>query len=200
MTLDDLHSQLIERSGFIVHCSRPGRGGETLGPPKPIYPDDLRAAISDLTNTTGRHVCCSVVWPGNQHTFGAVGVVIRPRQLSEITQVCPIDGGTGDDGKGFGLPLSRETFEETFANTEAYNEWVLVGGEIVGLFVSGCQPLQVARKRSIGSLPPQVLPTDITPPEIYADFPNLPVFTIWHGKIFKFQSGSEPVEDAHPYD
>lgn len=199
MTFDDLHAQLIERGAFIVHCSRPGRGGETLGPPKPLYPDDLKAAIHDLTNDMGRHVCCSVVWQANQNTFGALGVVIKPRQLSDITEVCPIDGGTGGDGKGAGLPLSAETFETTFKNTATYNEWVMIGGEIVGLFVSSIEPLQVARSRSIAGLPASALPTDITPAEIYADFPGMPVFTISGGKIVKFQCGTDPVEGEHPY-
>jgi len=200
MTTDELNAELTERGAFIVHCSRPGRGGETVGPPKPLYPNDLRAAISDLTNTTGRHVCCSVVWQGNQHTFGAIGVVIKPRQLSDITEVCPIDGGTGDDGKGAGLSLSAETFAETFKNTATYNEWVLIGGEIVGVFVSNDQPLQVARNRSIAGLPASVLPTDITPAEIFADFPGMPVFAISGGKIVKFRNGLVPVENEHPYD
>lgn len=190
MNVEDIIEELICRKAIIVHCSRPGRDGELT--PKPLYPRDLEATIRDLETGGGRGISCSVIWPGHQDTFGAVGIVVEPRALSDILQMYGSDAGYSDEAGGLGEKPSAEKLVDTFDNSNGHNEWVLTGGKVVGIFISFTQPLEVARKtrlpaglseheRALIGEPIEAQPISIS--QIARDFPDLPIFAFVCGEL-----------------
>lgn len=101
MDIDTVKEELARHGAIIVHCSRPGRDGE-LGEPKPLYPDDLKQTIRDLAIGEARPVSCSVVWPKHQDTFGDVGIVVEPQNLSDIVEMHTGDAGYSKEIGGLG--------------------------------------------------------------------------------------------------
>ena len=57
---------------------------------RPLFPDDLKCANQICTSGRG-DLSCSVIWPGHQETFGAVGIILTPRTTASITSVSPTD-------------------------------------------------------------------------------------------------------------
>lgn len=90
MDIDQLISNLKSKEALIVHCSRSGRGNELK--PNPLYPNDLKDTMRDLSTGGVRPVSCSVVWPAHQHTFGEIGIIVKPRHDKEIVRLNTGDG------------------------------------------------------------------------------------------------------------
>src|SRR5262249_47278344 len=137
------------------HCSRPGKGDEGIG--GLLFPNDLQNAIAICANES-KELCCSVVWPEHIETFGAVGIILRPRSIASITSICAFDGGTHVDpetGKrvGKGSPFSRQGVSDTFAKATDYNEWNVQDADTIGIFVHPRDPLVVAKKVSLKDVP-----------------------------------------------
>lgn len=147
MTYDELLELLTARKALIVHCSRPGKGDEGIN--GLLFPEDLRNAI-DICGNQHKDLSCSLIWPAHTKTFGAVGVILKPRSTASITSVSPADSGTSYDpitGKrtGGGVPFSRQAVDETFANANDYNEWTVTDADTVGIFINVREPLVVAK-------------------------------------------------------
>jgi hypothetical protein len=203
MTLPELLAELDSRQALIVHCSRPGRGGEISQTPPPIYPDDLRATITDLAKGA-REISCSVVWPEHQRTFGTVGIVVRPHSTEAILRVGTSDAGNIDGLGGAASPFSSQAVAETFDSPSDYNEWVVLSGTVLGIFVNLSGQLEVARliappideidegRRWLAPTS-SVEPVGISLSEIQADFPDLPIYTFVRGCLVTI------AVDAHPY-
>lgn len=204
MTYEDLIAELVERRALIVHCSRPGKSGDD----GPLFPEDLRKAIEIVGNGTGA-VSCSVVWPSHQKTYGAVGIVLRPRTTSSVTSLKSIDAGTrwdpaAGERTGDGAPFSAEAVADTFDNPTGYNEWVVRDADCLGIFVNLQEPLEVARRvepkdlegydESMIDCGPVVCAGPIRPDEIRSEFPGLPIFVCHNGAIL--DDGGIP---ASPY-
>jgi hypothetical protein len=72
MTVDEIMDVLRSKNTLIVPCSHAGKREH------PVYPDDLRQAIAGVMKG-----CCglwtSVVWPAHTYTYGAIGIILRPR-------------------------------------------------------------------------------------------------------------------------
>lgn len=208
MDKQELLRFLESKDAIIVHCSRSNRAGELT--PKPLYPADLRETISDLCRASGRSVSCSVVWPSHQETFGEVGIIVRPRDVGEIVRLSVCDGGTLEDGQGAGCPLSEETVAEIFLAPKGHNEWVLTGGEVVGIFLNFTMGLYVARlldappgmdagEAAALGFKPEPYPHKISIPEIAADFPGLPLFGFIEGRLVELDPIDGELSARHPY-
>lgn len=187
MDIDTVKEELARHGAIIVHCSRPGRDGE-LGEPKPLYPDDLKQTIRDLAIGNARPVSCSVVWPQHQDTFGDVGIVVEPRNLSDIVEMHTGDAGYSKEMGGLGSPPSLKGLADTFAHSEGHNEWVLTAADTLGIFVISGDSLEVARKldltedeRALYGEP--IMACSISLGEIAADFPSLPIFGFVAGEL-----------------
>ncbi|RYG88307.1 MAG: hypothetical protein EON59_04885 [Alphaproteobacteria bacterium] len=201
MTLPELLLILKSNDAFIVHCCRSNRGGEIN--PKPLYPNDLKATIGDLAAGGGRSVSCSVVWPAHQHTFGEIGIIVKPRDVGEVVRVSTGDAGTLENGEGFGEPLSHASVGRTFTQSTDHNEWVLTGGDVVGIFLNFETGLYVAQMREappgmsleeakVLGIPPAPYPVKVTVANVAADFPGLPLFGFVAGVLTQIAAG-------HPY-
>lgn len=187
MNDEELIELLKERSALIVHCSRPGKGD--VGAGGLLFPEDLRTAIH-ICAKENRELSCSLVWPAHVKTFGAIGIVLRPRSVASITSISPHDSGTSFDeaGKreGGGVPFSREAVDQTFANSQDYNEWTVTDADTIGIFVNLYEPLEVAQEipfvdvpgydPSMGDLGSTVGPVRISLKDAMAAFPDLPVY------------------------
>lgn len=191
MDIEELRAELSRREAIIVHCSRPGRDGET-GPPKPIYPQDLKETIRDLSQGGFRPVSCSVVWPEHQATFGAVGIILEPRSLSEIQSMHPADAGYSVEFGGLGAAPSAEALRDTFEKSAGHNEWVLTGADVKGIFVNLTERVEVARRIPLPDDLPEVLrglfdevivAVPITLEELKSDFPDLSLLAYVEGAL-----------------
>lgn len=213
MTYDELMRLLIERRALIVHCSRPGKSGDEqrygeLSGDDLLFPGDLSNAI-DAAAGTGE-LSCSVIWPGHLKTYGAVGIVLRPRSTDSVRSISPIDAGSSWDGTtgkrtGSGVPFSAEAVHETFANATDYNEWVIGDAECIGIFVHPTERLEVAARVPMtevkGFDPSTMMDLGSTVGAVTIDlgmiesaFPDLPIFTYQHGRLWRLSDGS-----ASPY-
>lgn len=202
MTIEELLAELARRNALIVHCSRPGKGDEQVD--GVFFPQDLRDA-TDLCSR-GSDLSCSVVWPEHTETFGAIGIVLKPRDTSSITLISDADAGTSlnrETGRreGLGSDFSQEAVASTFENPKDYNEWVVRDADTIGLFIHPLRPLEVARvinaATAFAGIDPNELPFDpeelgtpsliepvsITFAEVADLFPDLPIYTFRDGRI-----------------
>lgn len=182
MTLIDLMDTLRQHRALIVHCSRPGKGN--VRDEEPVFPDDLRRAMDGAAHSTGG-LSCSVVWPAHTHTFGSIGIILRPRSARSVSEICFADAGSYRDTvtgrrQSHGLvsqPLSAQAVAETFVNAAGYNEWIVDDADTVGIFVNLRQPpLLVPKRISVGGYPESPQPQEITIEEVASEFAPLPVF------------------------
>jgi hypothetical protein len=189
MTDSELTDLLIERKALIVHCSRPGKADTGVG--GLLFPGDLRNA-AEICAKQGKEVSCSVVWPTHVKTFGAVGIVLKPRSTKSVASISPRDSGTSYDpetGKrqGGGVPFSAAAVHNTFANAVDYNEWTVKDADTVGIFINPCERLQVAKAidvTKVSGYEPAMFPMeglvaaqDISIRDIMAAFPGMPIYS-----------------------
>jgi hypothetical protein len=198
MTVDDLIETLRQHRALIVHCSRPGKGN--VQDEEAVFPDDLRRAVDGAARSTGG-LSCSVIWPAHVHTFGSVGIILRPRSMQSVSEICFEDAGSYRDsntGKrhshaSIAQPLSEKAVADTFLNAAGYNEWIVDDADTVGIFVNlQNPPLLVPRRISVGGLPPSPQPQHINIDEIVSEFADLPVFAFAGPDII--QVGAEPYD------
>lgn len=197
MTYEELIELLGSRNALIVHCSRPGKGD--VGPAGRLFPDDLRDAI-DLCDTGAGDVSCSLIWPGHSKTFGAIGIILKPRSTASITSAHPTDAGTSPDANGrrtgLGAPFSREAVMDTFTSSSDYNEWTVADADTIGIFINLLEPLEVAKVVNLmqdpnydaalmGHSDPIVMAQPITFKEVLTAFPDLPVYAFLGTEIIE---------------
>ena len=201
MTDDELTELLICRSALIVHCSRLGKS--SLCADELLFPADLRKAIDVCANESGE-LSCSLVWPEHVKTFGAIGIVLRPRSVASIKSISPYDSGTQFDRrgkrKGAGVPFSAEAVDNTFANSVDYNEWTVTDADTIGIFVNCSERCEVAKICRLPMDPdydadllgPAVVvgPVLITPQEVMAAFPGLPLYAYCQGSMVEICNGT----------
>lgn len=147
------------------------------------FPADMAEAIKN------RHIwplSCCVLWPGHQMDLpGSVGIIFRVSE-GNVVSVSSSDSGsfTGPDGRdhSLGLPLSPITFEETFNPTRGgYNEWRVLGAEVVGIFVSDPTLIHVKRPIELSSGDVRVSDIGATPVSleyVLGCFPEHDFFTL----------------------
>lgn len=209
MTYDELMGRLIERQALIVHCSRPGKNADEqryggLSGDDLLFPADLRNAI-EAAGGTGE-LSCSVIWPEHLRTYGAVGIVLRPRSTDAIRSISPIDAGSRWDEAtrrriGSGVEFSAQAVDQTFANTTSYNEWVVADAECIGIFMHPNEPMEVAARVSMTAVEgfdPSVMDATasvvgtvrIGMDRLWSDFPGLPILTYRNGGIWRIAAGA----------
>jgi hypothetical protein len=201
MTYEDLIAELVERRALIVHCSTVAKEGSD----SPLFPEDMRTAVAVL-DAGQVQLSCSVVWPGHQHSYGAVGIVVRPRSIASITSLKPYDAGSIRDSstgslRGDGVGFSGQAVAETFEGSVGYNEWTVGDADCVGIFVNRLEPLTVAAQvewRDVPGSDPSMWDRDpvmgevgITYDEIARLFPDLPILGFADGDIR--DAGGRPV-------
>ena len=198
----ELLAELRTRNALIVHCSRTGKANEAIG--GLFYPDDLRRAISICDG--GTELCCSVIWPDHLETFGAVGIVLKPRSTASVTSIWHQDSGTRFDAtsqkrEGLGVPYDRQAVLNTFVKPTGYNEWNVRDADTIGIFVHPTEPLDVSRPCKLSSLPGYapttgeeaiaeetvIGPFTITPANVATDFPKLPIYSFRQGMIVRIK-------------
>jgi hypothetical protein len=199
MTDTQLLAELAKRKALIVHCSRPGKGDEGIG--GLLFPNDLQNAIG-ICAKESKELCCSVVWPDHIETFGAVGIILMPRSIKSITSICTVDGGTHVDPKtgkrvGMGSPFSKQGILDTFAKATDYSEWNVQDADTIGIFLHPSDPLDVAKRVSLADLPGYepsmgdgevVGPVQISPAQVAAQFPGLPIYTFSGADIVRVET------------
>lgn len=193
MTYEDLIAELVDRRALIVHCSTVAKEGSK----GPLFPEDMRTAIA-VMDAGQVHLSCSVVWPGHQHSYGAVGIVLRPRSTASISSLKPYDAGSIRDRStgtlmGDGVPFSGQAVAETFRGSVGYNEWTVGDADCVGIFVNRLQPLAVASRvewRDVPGSDPSMWDQDpvlgevgITLDDIGRLFPGLPIIRFQDGEL-----------------
>jgi len=205
MTDDELIGLLTERKALIVHCSRPGKADEAVD--GLLFPSDLKNA-AEICAKEHKELSCSLVWPAHVKTFGALGIVLKPRSTKSITSICPTDAGTSYDpntGKrqGGGVPFSGAAVHDTFANATDYNEWTVTEADTVGIFINPYEPLQVAKIVDVTKMQGYdpamdlmgamnlVAAQEISIAEVKAAFPGLPVFTYRGSELIKIVDAAD---------
>lgn len=141
--IDDeyLFREMATRRAAVVHFSHHAIMAFD-GP----FPEDLEHAIA-VKDSEARSCC--VVWPGHAMDLpGSVGVVFDVT-VENVISVFPNDSGSFDLGDGMdasnGVPLTKESFDQTFQPTGPYNEWRVRGAQVKGIFVS--DPNHICAKR-----------------------------------------------------
>lgn len=193
MTYEDLIRELVERRALIVHCSTVAKGGSD----RPLFPEDMRTAIAIL-DAGLEQLSCSVVWPEHQESYGAVGIVVRPRSTASVTSLKPHDAGSMLDPTtgsylGDGLPFSAQAVAETFTESVGYNEWTVGDADCVGIFVNQRMHLGIAawvEWRDKPGIDPSMWEQDpvldvvgISFEQIARWFPGLPILVFHDGEI-----------------
>jgi hypothetical protein len=201
MTYEDLVAELVAHQALIVHCSTVAKEGSS----RPLFPEDMRTAAAIL-DAGQEQLSCSVVWPGHQHSYGAVGIVVRPRSTASITSLKPHDAGSIRDPStgallGDGAPFSAQAVAETFEGSVGYNEWTVGDADCVGIFVNRLEPLTVAARvewRDVPGSDPSMWDQDplfgevgITLEDIARLLPGLPILGFVDGEIR--DAGGRPV-------
>jgi hypothetical protein len=180
MDLPALLEGLTGHGALIVHFSHLANMREGG-----VFPADLQAAIA---NKDCWALSCCIVWPG--HTMdlpGEVGLIFRPTATGQILSVANTDSGSSQFGCGEevsgGVPLTAETFEETFqVAPNDYNEWRVRGAQVGGVFVVSpdviwakiWQPVMLDGV-NIGQ---DIAPAPFTIDQVRAVFPALPLMTM----------------------
>jgi hypothetical protein len=197
MTKDELLELLKARKALIVHCSRPGKADEGLG--GLLFPDDLKNAIEICANQ-GKELSCSLIWPAHTHTFGAIGIILKPRSTASIASISPDDAGTAYDSvtgrrTGAGTPFSRHAVEETFLKASDYNEWTVTDADTIGIFVNLTESLVVAKVVPFMAIPGSdpsmpdigliVGQVELKLADVIAAFPGLPVYGFLETEIIE---------------
>ena len=205
MTDDELIGLLTERKALIVHCSRPGKEGK--GVDGLLFPADLKNAV-EICAKDHKELSCSLVWPTHVKTFGAVGIILKPRSSKSIASISPIGAGTScdpDTGKrrGGGVPFSGPAVHDTFANATDYNEWTVTDADTVGIFINPYERLQVAKVVDVTKMrgyDPAIAPMiqrnpvgaeDISIKEIVTTFPGLAVYSYWSRELIKIVDAAD---------
>ena len=177
MSIDAFKKELQAHDAFMVHCSRPVRGGEAADDSRPLYPEDLRSTIRDLTIGGVRPVSCSIIWPAHQHCYGSVGIIVMPRRVQDILNTHYTDSSYKDGVGGLGAPFSDRALSDTMANSAEYNDWTINAANVIGIYIDSRPPLQIARPMLLEGLDENariyighpVVPTDIGLREVAAD-------------------------------
>ena len=211
MTDDELICLLTEWKALIVHCSRPGKADE--GVDGLFFPADLKNA-AEICAKHHKELSCSLVWPTHIKTFGAIGIILKPRSTNSVTSISPIDAGTSydpDTGKrrGGGVAFSGTAVRDTFANATDYNEWTVTDADAVGIFINPYEPLQVAKivdvtkmqgyDPAMASMGPMemVAAENISIKEAMAAFPCLPVYSYCGAELIKIVDAAD-IYDSGP--
>jgi hypothetical protein len=208
--LAKLIATLKRRKALIVHCSRPGKGNED--PDALMFPDDLKAAMDGAAQRTGG-LSCSLAWPDHCRTFGSVGIILRPRSIASITEICVEDAGSERDkvtgrrtSRGAtGKPFSAEAVQETFVHVKSYNEWIVDDADTIGIFVNLQEgPIRVPVWSTLEEVEGyesdnpymsqvrQSYPAERTLEEVVACFPGVRVFAFLGQQIIRI--GVSPSE------
>jgi hypothetical protein len=214
MTYAELLEELVMREALIVHCSRPGKGDEGID--GLLFPEDLKRAI-EICACQSKELCCSVVWPDHTKTFGAVGIVLKPRSTQSVTLISTTDGGTSvnpDTGRrdGLGFPFSEQAVADTFAKATDYNEWNVQDADTIGVFVHPSEPWVVPKRIPLNQVPGYdpimnafgmedlVGSVMTTLSEIATLFPALPIYSLSGAGIVRLEaSGPIAVKAADIY-
>lgn len=184
---DELHS----KSAIVVHFSHHGKMREGG-----VFPDDLVAAINNHCDWT---LSCCVLWPGHLMDLpGSVGVIFKPIE-NNVISVSPSDSGSSSSHDGtdqsFGLPLSPETFEQTFhPNINSYNEWRIRGGEVAGLFISDVRNIWVKQRINLvagSSEFSEIGATQVTLDYVRQCFPDMEFFTYGASGLMRIPRSSD---------
>ena len=210
MTKDELFSELRKQKALIVHCSRTGKGDAQAS--ESLFPDDLKQATEVCSK--GKELSCSVIWPDHIKTFGAIGIILRPRSISSVSSVCHEDAGSSYDqetGKrtSSGPPLSIDTVAETFAKSKNYNEWCVGDADTLGIFVHPKQGWLVSKRVKLSEVPGAdssildqecVVPVHVTYEEIVSAFPEHNIYSFKNGEIVRvgLVAGRCQCVETHP--
>ncbi len=207
MTDSEFLLELSKRKALIVHCSRLGKANDG----EKLFPEDLQTASKIFANNNGE-LSCSLVWPSHIETFGAIGIVLKPRSTKSISKICTTDGGTyvnPHTGKreGCGANFSKQAVENTFENPTTYNDWVVQDAYTIGMFVHPTNPWQVAKRVSAESMPgydpqvqkagltgDQIAPSTIKKEQIAKHFPDQPIYSFHDGEIVRLDPLKESIE------
>jgi hypothetical protein len=187
MNLDDLISSLEEHKALIVHMSHHANMREGG-----VFPDDLKNAMQKKDDWP---LSCVVVWPN--HTLfdlpGSVGVIFEPISVDNVISVFHCDSGSwadehGDDNSA-GVPLSFDSFKNTFVGNVPYNEWRVKGAKVVGIFVNNPNLIFVKKYQDIlcDGVPVHndIVCIQISLNEVIEEFNDFPVYTIMNNERVK---------------
>ncbi|MDB6103183.1 MAG: hypothetical protein JWO52_3182 [Gammaproteobacteria bacterium] len=147
MTDDEIVDAIRQNRAAVVHFSHHSnmRPGGT-------FPDDLLDAI---INKARWALSCHVLWPKHgMDVVGSVGLLLEVTSASQVISVRSDDSGslTLPDGSdhSLGVPFSKQSFEDTFNLTGAYNEWRVKDAGIKGIFVANPRAIYAKTKKDVG--------------------------------------------------
>lgn len=179
MTHEELLAKLAARQALIVHFSAHAVMREGLD-----FPTDLQQVLAEKELWP---LSCSVLTPGhNMDVTGSVGVILRPRRVSDVLRVHHDDAGAYDDAgtnQSLGAALSDASFDASIDGTVpgAYNEWRVRGAEPVGIFVLDPANILVRQKFSVDGpygWEDTIAAGAISLDAVRAAFPSQPIWTM----------------------
>ncbi|MGA7439396.1 MAG: hypothetical protein WBW32_14860 [Luteibacter sp.] len=205
LNLDQIRLFLARHQALIVHCSGTPKG---VGPGRLPYPADLKHVTQGLAQGG---ISCSLLKPGDRfhgagrNSTGSVGLVVAPTSSSSLVAVAPDDiGSYVVEGVRLGIPegdVGIGDLESSIVGRgDSYNEWIVRDFKVIGLFVA--EPATTWQEVSLAMTSGHCVQQakDISVPDITAEFPGLPVFTLSGDSILRWSENAwEPAAHSDIY-
>ena len=178
MTDAELVDALKRKRAAVVHFSHHSDMRRGVA-----FPGDL---VNSIANKDDWSLCCHVVWPGHgMDLVGSVGLIFDVTSTSQVLRVRNDDAGSWELPNGsvdsLGVPLSKNSFDDTFSPVGAYNEWRVRGANVVGIFVAVPENIYVRKYlvRGEGELRWEGIGKDpISFEEVASEFSDQDIYTI----------------------
>lgn len=129
----DVIEFLIERRLLLVHFA----GAEGAEPAHKQFPKNLLHALKSKCD-----ICCSTIDANERSTWGQVGLIIKPANISAVKGVAPEDMGSILELDGtITVPpkyetVDRETCSASVDQRADMNEWIITGDYgVLGVYV-----------------------------------------------------------------
>jgi hypothetical protein len=179
VTTDELNAFLDRERIAVVHLSH-----YALMRPGVVFPADLLDAISNRDKWI---LSCCAIWPRHSMDLpGSIGILFRPTSVENVLGVAAGDAGTyihpdGSHNSAVEVPSLASLEESVCVDLGRYNEWLLRGAQVAGIFVSDPGNLMAKKTCSQelhGESIEYVAPVTVSLEELRVTFPGLDIFTM----------------------
>lgn len=186
---------LASECALLVHFSSSPK--MTKRSPKAFYPADLRAVIDECV-PQGEELSVAAIIPSDKYDLatralpGCVGLILKLVGEESVGAINPVDGGTYDEGNEK-ISHCRDWAKDdlirsiTAIEGRVYNEWLVSGFEVIGIFVS--EPAFVEDSSLFyGSMEESQEPINIA--TVQADFTGYSIYSFHNGGVARWEKGN----------
>ena len=189
--IEGIRAMLRARQTLLVHFNTPMTNHATG------YPHDLRDAIANPQWDMGYSTITAASQGPSQipmeqaSACGSVGIIVDLNPASTLIRICGMDGGSNSriGSPGDGEDPSVSVAEQSLTPAGGYNEWVLNGAVVLGIF--SFKDPRVFRT-GVGELP-------ATMQEVRNDFPGRRLISVYQG-AFQAWTPTSKAWDPVTYD